>query len=53
MVMGVVSVSSVIQKMFPYVKYNELIHLAIKLASGPVIGKYVLIIFHECHLTKQ
>jgi len=37
--MGVVSVSSVIKKMFPYLTYNELIYLAIKLASGPVIGK--------------
>jgi hypothetical protein len=37
--MGVVSVPSVIQKMFPYHKYYELIHLAIKLANGPVTGK--------------
>ena len=37
--MGVVSVSSVIQKMLPNPKYTELIHLAIELANELVIGK--------------
>ena len=50
--MGVVSVSSVIQKMLSYLKYTELIHLAIKLANGLIIGKWVPIIFRECHHIK-
>jgi len=51
-VMGVVSVSSVIQKMLPYPKYTELIHLAVELANELVIGKWVPIIFHECQHLK-